>query len=111
MAVLLRSAVKQFICRYLQNLCDCVDFLVSCNADLPFQLGVAGGIDVAAQCLHLGDEILLRNPTLLTQLLDTSANDIGIAICSLSEFYLDHRPLLYFRFRIMSTHFYIIISI
>ena len=95
MAVLLRPAVKQFIYRHIQNLCDCENLLVSCNANLPFQLGIAGGIDVAAQCLHLGDEILLRNPTLLTQLLDTSANDIGIAICSFSEFNLDHRPLLF----------------
>ena len=67
-----------------EGFCNVVDFLVCCAPYLPFQLGIAGGIDVQAICLQSGNEILLLDISFFSQQIDLFADHIAAAVILLS---------------------------
>ena len=67
-----------------EGFCNVVDFLVCCAPYLPFQLGIAGGIDVQTICLQSGNEILLLDISFFSQQIDLFADHIAAAVILLS---------------------------
>jgi len=81
----LGGIIKQLLHRHFQQTGNGVELFVGGDAQLTFQLGVAGGIHIAAGNLDLRDEILLFDAALFAQALDIAADKIAISVFFVSD--------------------------